>query len=183
MSERHALVTVRLDLVPAEPSHADETWPHLNDEQMWTFFPAMRPPSIAALRGRYERFSHTVPYLDATERWENWICKRRQDGAAVGEAQATYAGTTTVYVAYGIFPAFQRQGFAREATAAVLGHARDLHGARTAIAEMAAANIASIRVVEALGFTRIKTRRDTDHGLGYYGETYVYRLLLETPRV
>lgn len=175
MNARHALTTERLDLAPATPAFADLTWPFLNDESMWHFFPALRPPTIEALRDRYERWSHDAPYLGAIERWENWICFRK-DGAAVGEAQATFAGTN-VYIAYGIFSPFRRNGFAREAMRAVLTHAAELHGARRAIAEMAVGNAASIAVAESLGFERV-TRHARDDALGYEGESYVYRLML-----
>ncbi len=177
MNERHALATVRLDLLPVESTHAELTWPYLNDESMWRFFPALRPPTVEALRQRYERWSHEAPYLDAPERWENWICIRRDDGTAVGEAQATYAGTT-LYIAYGIFVPFRRQGFAREAMVETLRHARDVHGSAIAIAEMAADNHASVAVARALGFERIKVRASADLGHGYSGEEYVFRLLL-----
>jgi RimJ/RimL family protein N-acetyltransferase len=174
---RHAIASARLDLVPAQPDHAELTWPHLNDERMWEFFPALRPPTIEALRGRYERWSREVPYLSAVERWENWICMRREDEAAAGEAQATYAGAT-VYVAYGVFVPFRKKGYAREAIAAVLEHARTAHGATRAIAEMASGNAASIGVARSLGFEHITSRPHDDHGLGYAGPTYVYRLML-----
>lgn len=180
MNERHTLSTKRLELVPAEPALAELTWRHLDDERMWEFFPALRPPTIEALRQRYERWMYEVPYLGAIERWENWISLRRDDGCAVGEAQATYAGTN-VYIAYGIFPPFRRCGFAREAMQSVLEHAHGAHGASRAIAEMAARNVASAGVARSLGFTQVAARRDLEPGLGYRGETYVYRRSLGTP--
>lgn len=164
-------------MIPVEPTHAERTWPYLNDERMWHFFPALRPPTIEALRQRYERWSHEMPYLEAPERWENWICVQRSDGVAVGEAQATYAGTT-LYIAYGIFVPFRRRGFARESMLEVLRHARDVHGSRNAIAEMAAENRASIAVAKALGFERVSVRENADAGHGYYGDEYVFRLAL-----
>jgi RimJ/RimL family protein N-acetyltransferase len=177
MTRRHSLSTKRLDLQPAGLQHADLTWPYLADERMWEFFPALRPPTIEALRQRYERWSHQIPYVGAPERWENWICLQRHDGRAVGEVQATYAGST-VYVAYGIFIPFQQRGFAKEAIREVLCHARDMHGARIAKAEMAAANRASVALAESLGFARVATRRDSDPGHGYRGDEFVYQLPL-----
>jgi [ribosomal protein S5]-alanine N-acetyltransferase len=177
VNKRHSLSTKRLDLQPAEPRHAELTWPYLADDRMWEFFPSLRPPTLEALRQRYERWSRDMPYLGAPERWENWICVRRQDGTVTGEAQATYAGST-VYVAYGIFVPFQRRGFAAEAIREVLRHARDIHGARLAKAEMAAANRASVALAEALGFARVTTRRDSDPGHGYRGDEFVYQLPL-----
>lgn len=176
MTYRHSLSSDRLDLVPANPEHADLTWPYLKDETMWQFSPALRPPTIEALRGRYERWMHDVPYLGAVERWENWICARSDDRDVVGEAQATYAGTN-VYVAYGVFPPFRGRGYAREATAAVIDHARHVHGAQHAVAEIAAANVASEHVARSLGFDLVATR-ERDDGIGYAGPTHVYRLRL-----
>lgn len=174
MTERHALATARLDLVPTQPAHADLTWAQLDDERMWEFFPALRPPTIEALRERYERWSYEMPYLGALERWENWICVRRSDAGVVGQAQATYTDTT-IYIAYGVFPEFRHSGFAREATSGVLDHARDVHGSHIAIAEMAAQNRASVAVAEALGFERVAVRRNAGSIHGYDGDEYVYR--------
>lgn len=177
MNERHALATARLEMQPVEPAHAELTWPYLNDDAMWEFFPALRPPTIEALRQRYERWRHEAPYLGAPERWENWICVQRGDGRAVGEAQGTYTGST-IYIAYGIFLPFRRHGYAREAMRAVLDHASKVHGVHTAICEMAAGNHASVAVAEALGFERVSIREHAESGLGYEGREYVYRLAL-----
>jgi RimJ/RimL family protein N-acetyltransferase len=177
VNERHALSTARLSMHPVEPEDAELTWPYLKEEAMWEFFPALRPPTVEALRQRYDRWRHEMPYLGAPERWENWICRLRRDGSVVGEAQATYSGAT-VYIAYGIFPPFRKLGYAREAMRAVLEHARAAHASRTAICEMAAANQASVEVAEALGFERVKIRERTESGLGYEGREYVYRLTL-----
>ncbi len=177
MSERHSLSTARLEMLPVSPAHAELTWPYLRNEEMWEFFPALRPPTIEALRQRYERWSHEMPYLGAPERWENWICARRNDGSAVGEAQATYAGTT-LYIAYSVFPPFRRRGFARESMREVLRHAKEMHRSQIAICEMAAENSGSIAVAEALGFERVNVREQMDSGLGYEGKEYVYRLAL-----
>jgi RimJ/RimL family protein N-acetyltransferase len=176
MNERHALRGERLDLVPATPDHAEITWPYLQQESMWEFFPALRPPTIDALRARYERWTSETPYVGAVERWENWICTEREAQTAIGEAQATYAGTN-VYVAYGIFPPFRGRGYAREAVTTMIEHARAVHGARRAIAEIAAANSASLRVAQSLGFDRVTTQL-RDDGLGYAGRMHVYRRLL-----
>ncbi|MGH7737572.1 MAG: GNAT family N-acetyltransferase [Candidatus Tyrphobacter sp.] len=173
---RHSLRSERLVLVPAAPEHAKTTWPFIDDERMWEFFPALRPPTLEALRQRYERWTHEMPYLGALERWENWVCIE-PDGGPVGEAQATYAGTI-VYVAYAVFLPFRHHGYAREALAAVLDHARSAHGSQRAVAEIATKNEASIGVAESLGFERIRRRTDDDRGLGYSGDSYVYRLML-----
>jgi ribosomal-protein-alanine N-acetyltransferase len=174
MNTRHALATARLDLVPAVEEHAELTWPLLNEERMWEFFPLLRPPTKEALRHRYQRWSYEMPYPGAPERWENWICMRRTDDAPIGEAQATYTDTT-VYIAYAIFVPFQRKGFAHEAMCEILDHAGDVHRCRTAIAEMAAGNRASVALAEALGFKRVVVRRNVEPGHGYRGDEYVYQ--------
>ena len=78
------------------------------------------PPSVAELRRRYQlQAGGRSP--DSTERWLNWIVRRRVEGDAVGYVQAT-AGVEPggpVDVAWVIGTPWQGRGFAGEAAMAV----------------------------------------------------------------
>lgn len=169
------LQTARLDLEPIAAKHAVEAWPHLDDARMWTYFPNLRPKSLGDLRATYARWEN--PYHAEGELRENWACRDRGTGHMVGAMQATtFPARAVSYIAYGVFVAYQRQGYAREAVEAVLQHLRELH-VRRVVAEMAVENEASFRLVESLAFKRLKKQRAAPE-LGVDSDEYVYELLM-----
>jgi RimJ/RimL family protein N-acetyltransferase len=82
-----------------------------------------------------------------------WAVERREDHAVVGTVGAFFRETTPdlVELGWSLYPAYWRQGFATEASAAALQYARDTHPARPIVAHIAPDNIASIRVSQHLG--------------------------------
>jgi RimJ/RimL family protein N-acetyltransferase len=88
--------------------------------------------------------------------WYQYVVERREDGALIGDLGAGFGlpGERQVELGYRIAPAFQRQGFAREAVAALIDHLIDAHAVHRFVAIVAAPNAASKRVLEALGFRR-----------------------------
>jgi prepilin-type processing-associated H-X9-DG protein len=75
-----------------------------------------------------------------------------------------------------IFVPFWRRGYAREACARVLAHLfEDYHGGQVA-AEVDTRNAASMRLVEALGFTRVATTPGADFFKGSASDEYRYEL-------
>lgn len=150
------LSTERLTLEPVTPAHADETWPALDDDRMWSYFPELRPRSLEHLRTIYERREHGSP--DESKVWLNYVCRERASGAVAGEVQATILRALECsYIAYAVFPAFQRRGYAREATLALIEHVRSHYGVQRFRAEMDKRNEASYRLAESLGFERVET--------------------------
>ncbi len=143
---------------------------------MWTFFPKLRPKSFDELRALYARWEN--PHHAKSELRENWACRDRRSGHLVGTMQATtFPSRAISYIAYGIFVAYQRRGYAREAVAAVLHHLdQNLHSRRI-FAEMDVKNEASFRLVESLGFKRVKKRHAVDTERGDSDE-YVYELVV-----
>ncbi|HET9392467.1 MAG TPA: GNAT family N-acetyltransferase [Candidatus Rubrimentiphilum sp.] len=174
-SVAHALQTARLDLEPITPKHADEAWPHLDDSEMWTFFPSLRPKSCEHLRAIYDLWSN--PGHVKGEVRENWACRNRISGGLVGTVQATiFPDQSNAYIAYGIFAACQRKGYGREAVATVVSHLLDVHDVERVYAEMDTRNNASFRLVESLGFRRVETRAAVVRGHGNDGDEYLYEL-------
>lgn len=146
----------RLDIEPAQPHHAVETFEHLKNDAMWTHFPQLRPESEEVLRATYARRARGAP--DEDQRWENWILRDRATGAAVGDLQATiFCSERTAIVAYGVFLPFRKRGYAREAAAVLLAHLHAQHGVLRAQAEISAQNEESQRVVGALGFQCVRS--------------------------
>jgi len=158
---RHALTTRRLGLEPVREAHADLVFAQMSDTRLWTYFAHLRPGTLEDLRALYRRWERGTP-TQPDETWENWLCFLRADGAGIGSLQATIRGQAAL-LAYAIYVPYQRQGYAREAAAAVLAHLRSTHRVKTAIAEMDPRNEASIGLAQSLGFVRVrKGQRGTD---------------------
>lgn len=69
-----------------------------------------------------------------------------------------------VEIGYTIFPAYRRQGIAREATLAMFDWAQREHGVSRFVASVSPENIASVRLVEGLGFRVIGGHNDEEDG-------------------
>jgi RimJ/RimL family protein N-acetyltransferase len=153
------LQTPRLDLEPVQPDHAREVWAQLDDDRMWRYFPALRPATIEELRALYEKWARGSPHADQV--WLNWLCRNRASGALVGSVQATvFPREGSSYIAYAIYPAHQRKGYAREAAQAVIAYVKGAYGVHRFFAEMDMRNEPSYRLAESLGFVRVETRVD-----------------------
>ncbi|HEY8312852.1 MAG TPA: GNAT family N-acetyltransferase [Candidatus Baltobacteraceae bacterium] len=155
-ADRHRLRSSRLDLEPIAAAHADEAWPHLDDERLWTYFPALRPQSLERLRETYARRARGYPDADGEQSWGNWLLRDRATGGLVGDVQATiYPKRRVAYIAYSVYVAFQGNGFGREAARVMIEHLRDAHAIEAIQAEIDEPNAASRRLAESLGLERI----------------------------
>ncbi|GAC1659484.1 MAG: hypothetical protein NVS9B12_12730 [Vulcanimicrobiaceae bacterium] len=174
--ERHELLSQRLRLEPTGAHHAAKVFGEISDERLWKFFPSLRPHTLEDLRALYRRWERGNPYANRDELWENWVCFLRESETPVGGMQATLLPGNIAHLAYVIYSKHQRQGYAREAGQAVLDHLRGVHGVKRVLADMNVENEASIKVVEALGFTRIEERSKVQPGHGSAANEYVYEL-------
>lgn len=141
---------------------------------MWTYFPELRPATLDDLRGRYAKWERGAP--NVYEKWLNWLCRGRAIKAIVGSMQATVRHNQVAHIAYAFYPPYQRKGYAREATQAVIEHLHDVYGIRKIYAEMDARNEASYRLVESLGFVRVETRAASGLGGDPKAREYRYEL-------
>lgn len=85
---------------------------------------------------------------------------QRSDSAPVGTFEATVRENGEADLAYAIFPRFWRQGFAREAGSAVIEHLRTEHAVQHFGADIDTRNLASIALVESLGFARVRAHAE-----------------------
>lgn len=146
-----ALDSARLHLEPLTVNHADEMLAVLDDPELHVFISG-RPATREELRARYEQLvvGHS---RDGSERWLNWVIRRRDDGRPVGTVQATvtkHNRTLAAEIAWVIGTGQQRQGFAREAAHAMVVWLRE-QGVTTIVAHVHPQHEASKSVARALG--------------------------------
>jgi RimJ/RimL family protein N-acetyltransferase len=154
------LTTVDLALEPLLPSHAVELYDGLRDDRIYLHIPQSPPASQAALMERFLKLSaRRSP--DGRELWLNWAL-RRKDGECVGWVQATVHGDRSALVAWIVFPTFWRKGYATQACRQMLDYLRAECDVVDAIATVDAENVASIRLLEKLGFARVSTEKAAD---------------------
>lgn len=114
------ITTSRLILTALRPEDADEMVEVLDDERLHEFIGG-HPASRHELRDRYGRLAAGSP--NPNEVWLNWIVRRRHDSHPVGTVQATltnHEGAREAFIAWVIGVPWQNQGFASEATAALV---------------------------------------------------------------
>jgi len=157
-SER-ILTTKRLQLEPLAAAHASELFEPLRDERLYRYYAGQPPESIEELRVRFALLvKRRSP--DGTEKWLNWVV-RLQDGTVVGRMQATIRARYTL-IGYDIFVPYWRKGYGKEAVRAMLEFLESECRVRRVHAIVDSENIASIRLLESLGFNRAFTAPSDD---------------------
>lgn len=150
-ADTQPLSSKRLDLEPLRSEHADEMAPLLDDRGLHTFIGG-EPATREELRGRYAR-QVVGRSPDGSQRWLNWVVRRRDRGQAVGTVQATVSeqdGKLTAEVAWVTGTTQQRRGYAREATQTMVDWLQQQCG-EVLIAHVHPQHPASIAVARAVG--------------------------------
>lgn len=174
---RAALTTSRLDLELLRVEHAEEMAPLLDDPVLHTYIGGT-PATLSQLRERYRRMV-VGRSPDGSQRWLNWVLRRRVDGRAVGTLQATlYEGTpdqqgVIAEVAWVVAAPYQGRGYAREAAQTMLTWLRE-QDVTTVVAHVHPEHAASRGVARAIGLTETTTVVD--------GETRWHRSLVQGSR-
>lgn len=150
--------TDRLIVEPLTPDHAVELFEPLGDARLYQFIPDQPPAGVAALRARHQRLAaRRSP--DGAELWLNWVLRAGAD--AVGTLQATVTGPRA-HVAYVVFTAHQRRGYATEATRWLVDWLAAALDVTLARASVDARNAASIALLHRLGFALTATAPSDD---------------------
>jgi ribosomal-protein-alanine N-acetyltransferase len=86
--------------------------------------------------------------------WYQFIAERRGDGRLVGDVGVGFGvpGERQVELGYRILPEHQRQGYGREAVAAIIRYLIEAHDIHRFVGIAASLNLASIAVLRSLGF-------------------------------
>lgn len=175
--ESTVLQSARLSLAPLRAQHAAILFEGLSDPAAYRYIPQTPPVSVAVLQSLYEKLeSRRSP--DASEAWLNWALIG-DDGRAHGYVQATIQlAAREAWIAYFVFTPSQRQGYAKEALDALLPVLREVYDIGRFHAEIDTRNIASIRLVESLGFACVRRVNHADEFKGAVSDEYHYALTL-----
>ena len=149
--ETPPLAGPRVDLEPLQVGHAEEMAPLLDDVGLHAFTGGA-PATVAELRDRYARqvLGHSP---DGSQRWLNWVLRRREDGQAVGTVQATVSDERqglAAEVAWVVATPHQGRGYAREAAETAVAWLRR-QGVATIVAHVHPDHRASQGVAGAVG--------------------------------
>jgi ribosomal-protein-alanine N-acetyltransferase len=146
------LETSRLVLEPLVLAHAEVMCELLADPLIYLHLDEPSAPALAHLRRSYaQREARESP--DGKQLWLNWIVRPR-GGPPVGYVQATVLSPGIAWIAYVLASKFWGRGYAVEAVQAMLTELTAAYEVRRYLATVEAANHASIRLLERLGFRR-----------------------------
>lgn len=151
--QQEAIETRRCRLVPLPPDVARA--------MLTGDFSAIKPA-----KGWPHEDSLTVVRAAVQLGWPTWLVTRLDTGEVIGECGLKgWAGPSeTVEVGYGLAEPVRGQGYGKEMVGGLVGWVEDRRLADTVLAEVAATNLPSRRLVESLGFTEQSAR----NGFVYY---------------
>lgn len=146
------LTTDRLDLRQLREDDADFIFRLLNDPSWLRFIGDRGVRNLDDAR-RYIVNGPVAMYEAAG--FGLFVVERRGDGAMMGLCGLLKrAGLDDIDIGFAFFPEFGGQGYAFEAARATVDYAFAQHGLRRIVAITAQDNIASIRLLEKLGFVQ-----------------------------
>ena len=165
----------RLSMVLITKEHASLLLPLLQHPDLYTFLP-QDPPSLDKLEQQYA-FWEQRKSPDNSEYWLNWVIFLTDSQRAIGTLQAGIElATSQASIAYLIGTAFQRQGFATEATSALIDHLHQQYQVSSIKAWIDTRNTASIRLVKKLGMRQVEFIAQADHFKGQVSDEFVFQL-------
>lgn len=111
--------------------------------------------------------------------WYQFVAERKDDGVLIGDIGVGFGvpGERQVELGYRILPAFHRNGYAREAVAAITDYLIAEHGIHRFVGVAASLNVASRGVLRSLGFRQEGHFRQSFLCQGEWIDDYYYALL------
>jgi ribosomal-protein-alanine N-acetyltransferase len=155
--------TARLTIEPLREAHAADLHPVLADPRIYLYVPDKLHPTVDSLAHRYALLERGAP---AGERdvWLNWALWRTDTGECIGTLQATVTPDSHAYIGYTLGPLAWGRGFATEACVWLVAELTRRFMLTEILATVDVRNLASIRVLERIGFLRIGTEPAELHG-------------------
>lgn len=155
MDRDSVLETPRLILEPLFEKHAEMLFESLQDENIYKYIEEEPPVDLAALKKRYKVLEKRVS-PNGEEFWLNWAIKEKISKEYVGIIQATVYKDLHASLAYIISPDFWKKGFTNESCIRILKLLLTDYKIHEVVANVDINNFSSQRVLEKLGFKKIK---------------------------
>lgn len=169
------LETPRLVLEPIMPHHAHAIYENLTEPKLYQFIPQDPPLSLEELETRY-RLLALRKSPDGQELWLNWAARLCKTQIYIGVFQATVHADLRAEIAYTVFLQYWRQGYGKEGCRGVLNNIFTNYKITTIAAEIDTRNLASIRLVESLGFQCESVIKNADFFKGSQSDEYRYKI-------
>lgn len=148
-----SLCSERLSYERLGVEHADGLAKALCDPRVWEFIEE-KCPTPAELTATFARLSEGVPPHRAGEIWLDFAVRRESDGALIGRLEATLI-EGNAEVAYLFGPDHWGQGYGRESLTWLHKTLKQDFGATDCWATINPANLRSLRLASALGYTEV----------------------------
>lgn len=167
------LETKNYILEPIAERHAELLFKALQSEDLYAYIPQSPPKSISDLRKKYKKWSQRKSD-SGDEIWLNYAIFDSSINQYVGTVQATIQLAGYSYIAYEVFPEFQRRKIATDAVLLLMNFMRTNFSTSLITAHLDSRNIKSYKFLESLGFERNGFIKDADYFDGCTSDEYVY---------
>lgn len=174
------LETERLILRALTQNDLDFLFRHFSDPQIYRYLLDEDPVTTEAEAQEILDFylpQHNLPQLDKP--YNRWLITRKQDRQPIGTCgfHKWQQRHHLAEIGYDLEVASWRQGYMREALRAVLQHGFEAMGLNRIEAQVYPENIASLRLLERLGFQKEGLRRQSLYQAGKYYDHWLLSLL------
>jgi [ribosomal protein S5]-alanine N-acetyltransferase len=167
------LVTERLRLEPQVEAHTDALMRALESPKTHEFVPGDPPVNREKFATRLKKLESRISQ-DGLQHWLNWTVFSGLEVIGMVQADVTDS-SSSASIAYMFHPNSWGKGFAFEATTAMLEHLKS-QGITSFKAWTDTRNLASHKLLERLGFTKIEEIKNADEFKGSVSHEFVFML-------
>lgn len=172
-----ALVIKNYILEPINEHHAELLFNELQAQELYDYIPQSPPESITTLKRRYLKWSaRKSPIGD--EYWLNYAIFDIDLSDYVGTVQATLQSKGKNYIAYEVFPKYQRRKVGTNAVKCLIAFMQSSFNIAVVTAHVDTRNEKSYKFLESLGFDRKSIIHDADFFNNSSSDEYVYELVI-----
>jgi RimJ/RimL family protein N-acetyltransferase len=167
----------RLLLRRLEPADAGALAAYRSEPEVAVYQSWDAPFPLAEAHALVREFAAADP---AAVGWFQWAIERLGEPGIVGDIGVNrLEDGRQAAIGYTVAPAFQRRGYAAEAVARMLDHLLVEQGLHRVSAECDTRNVASLRLLERLGFRREGHLRSSTWSKGAWSDDYLYAVLAD----
>jgi ribosomal-protein-alanine N-acetyltransferase len=162
-----------LSFEPLEEEHADELFEPFQDESMYRFI-TERPPESVEWSRRDFKLLAAGPADNSEEVWLNWAIRDKASASYLGTVQATLFSDGLLWLGYKLAPAYWNRGVATRSVKWLVSELNGRYPNCPIHASVDTRNLASIRVLEKVGFQLIGQEAAEIDGLA--SEDFIYKI-------